>query len=119
MTLQPRLLGRGHQSVLAWLADLVGHALLDAGTDIDPKGLDGLVLLDEMDLYVHPTWQARLAPILQRTFPRMQFVTTARSALVAAQLPAARLIELFVDETGLIRHEDVLTASELRPRAAS
>jgi len=77
-------LSHGYQSTIAWIADLVGHVVLEANNEIEPQDMQGLVLIDEIDLYLHPTWQVVLVNALRQTFPRMQFIATTHSPLVLA-----------------------------------
>jgi hypothetical protein len=94
LKLPPHLLSQGYQSTFAWVADLLGHAFLDAGGEVDPKRLEGIVLLDEIDLHLHPTWQRRLVPILRSIFPLMQFVVTTHSPLVLTGFEADEIVGL-------------------------
>lgn len=48
----------------------------------------GIVLIDEVDLHLHPTWQQRIVPALRRTFPRVQFVLTTHSPQVISTVEA-------------------------------
>lgn len=93
-------LAHGYQSTVAWIADLVGHILLEADLDgtLAPEEFEGLVLIDEIDLYLHPTWQARLIPALRKTFPRLQFVATTHSPVVLATLAPDEVIMLEIDD---------------------
>lgn len=43
-----------------------------------------IVLIDEIDAHLHPTWQQKIVPLLRRTFPNIQFIITAHSPLVVA-----------------------------------
>ncbi|MCK6515030.1 AAA family ATPase [Myxococcota bacterium] len=79
-------LAHGFQSTLAWVADLIGHALLLDDSIEDSTQMTGLVLIDEIDLYVHPTLQVSLIRDLMAAFPRMQFVVTTHSPLVLAAM---------------------------------
>jgi len=49
-------------------------------------------LIDEIDLYLHPTWQAGLIPALRRTFPRVQFVVTTHSPVVLSSLAPEEIV---------------------------
>jgi len=40
----------------------------------------GIVMIDELDLHLHPTWQRRVIHDLKRTFPQIQFVVTTHSS---------------------------------------
>lgn len=82
--------------------------------------MEGLVLIDEIDLYLHPTWQVVLIRALRRTFPRIQFVATTHSPLLLADLSPDEIVELGFDETtgNVVRQETyadprVLTGTEL------
>jgi hypothetical protein len=98
-------LGHGYQSTIAWIADLVGHILLEAkNTELSPEEFEGLVLIDEIDLYLHPKWQARLIPALRKTFPKLQFVATTHSPVVLATLSPEEVVRLSADPvTGNVR----------------
>jgi hypothetical protein len=115
-------LPHGYQSTIAWIADLVGHVVLEADMDLEPKDMRGLVLIDELDLYLHPAWQVVLVRALKKTFPGMQFVVTTHSPLVLAALnpDEDQVVRLEHDETtgDVVRvevHEDprLLTGTEL------
>lgn len=97
-------LAHGYQSTIAWVADLVGHILLEADASVRPQDYEGLVLIDEIDLYLHPSWQARLIPALRKTFPKLQFVATTHSPAVLATLAPHEVIRLQADpDTGDVR----------------
>lgn len=85
-------LSHGYQSTLAWIADLIGHVMLEADDAIEASDIEGLVLIDEIDLYLHPTWQAALVPALRETFPKVQFVTTTHSPVVLSSLAPDEIV---------------------------
>ena len=89
-------LSHGYQSTFAWIADLIGHVLLEAG-DVDTTAMEGLVLIDEIDLYLHPAWQATFVTALRRVFPRMQFIATTHSPVVLAEMAPHEIVRLIVD----------------------
>lgn len=85
-------LSHGYQSTLAWIADLIGHVMWEAKDAIEADDIEGLVLIDEIDLYLHPTWQAGLIPALRRTFPKVQFVATTHSPVVLSSLTPDEIV---------------------------
>lgn len=110
-------LAHGYQSTIAWIADLIGHIVWEAQKaqqhkqQVDVKSFQGLVLIDEIDLYLHPIWQARLIPALRENFPRVQFIVTTHSPVVLATLMPDEIVRLQVEAgTGSVRrvvpHED-------------
>jgi len=92
--LPPSQLSQGYQSTIAWICDLLGHAFLESKAEVDPKEAEGLVLLDEIDLHLHPQWQRRLIPALAATFPKLQFIVTTHSPLVVSGVDAESVIRL-------------------------
>jgi hypothetical protein len=105
-------LSHGYQSTIAWIADLVGQILWEArsGGKLSPREMEGLVLIDELDLYLHPRWQRTLIQTLKETFPRIQFVATTHSplALVGLRPDRDEIVRLVIDEkTGDVRQLDM------------
>jgi hypothetical protein len=77
-------LSDGYKAFIAWVTDLIGHM-----AEVTPIGmglveLPGVVLVDEIDLHLHPQWQRNVVPMLAKAFPKLQFVLTSHSPLVAS-----------------------------------
>lgn len=112
-------LSQGYQTLIAWLADVIGHILLDTRQNLQPEAMEGLVLIDEIDLHLHPTWQVRLIPALKRVFPRLQFIATTHSPMVLPALTSDEIFLLSQDDQGSVvvtpsaRSPALLTGSEL------
>ena len=53
-------LSQGYQATISWVADLVGQMFWDADEEVDLSEMEGLVLIDELDLHLHPLWQVGL-----------------------------------------------------------
>jgi len=60
----------------------------------------GLVLIDEIELHLHPTWQRQVVEKLRTTFPNIQFVATTHSPFVIQSLRPGELINLDPEEFG-------------------
>jgi hypothetical protein len=75
-------LSHGYQGTISWVADLVGQMFWDAKQKVSLDQMEGLVLIDELDLHLHPLWQAGLIRALKRTFPKVQFVATTHSPML-------------------------------------
>jgi hypothetical protein len=95
-------LSHGYQSTLAWIADLLGQFLLDLGGKgiTEPRNLSGLVLIDELDLFLHPDWQTDFIAALSDTFPNLQFIATTHSPLLISKLEPQQVVLLDWDEQG-------------------
>lgn len=54
----------------------------------------GVVLIDELDLHLHPRWQRRIVGDLRRTLPRVQFIATTHSPFLIQAIEPGELIDL-------------------------
>ncbi len=54
----------------------------------------GIVLIDELDVHLHPKWQREVVETLRRVFPRLQFISTTHSPFVVQSLRQDELINL-------------------------
>lgn len=86
-------LSDGFKIVLTMVLDLVSRILvLNGGRDgvtVDALlGTPGIVLIDEVDLHLHPSWQQRIVQDIRRTFPNIQFILTTHSPQVVSSVPA-------------------------------
>ncbi len=96
-------LSDGYLSTAGWIVDLIARWVRqrEAEGDLlvgDILGqMTGLVLVDEVDLHLHPRWQMRVIDDLRRIFPRLTFVVTTHNPLT---LQGARPGEVFVMSRG-------------------
>jgi hypothetical protein len=76
-------LSLGYQTMTAWAVDLAWR-LYQRYPDVDePLHEPAIVLIDELDLHLHPRWQRELRESISVAFPRVQFIATAHSPLLA------------------------------------
>ena len=110
---------RDSQSTIAWVADIIGQMFWENDGPIDLSEMEGLVLVDEIDLHLHPKWQLGLIPTLKRVFPKLQFIVTTHSPMVLPGLSREEIVILGQDDEGnVIAHESpespsLLTGSEI------
>lgn len=95
-------LSDGYRSVGGLVGDLV-RRLTDAFPKAkNPLGEEGVVLIDELDLHLHPAWQATVVEELRSLFPKMQFIVTSHSPFVAQDArPQDKIIVLRRDAGGV------------------
>ncbi len=87
-------LSDGEKCMLALVGDLARRlSLLNSGLD-DPLHGYGIVLIDEIDLHLHPKWQRTVVASLERTFPNCQFIISTHSPQIIGELPADGVILL-------------------------
>ncbi|MCF8970593.1 AAA family ATPase, partial [Pseudomonas carnis] len=60
----------------------------------DPLQGKGVVLIDELDLHLHPGWQRTVVANLEKTFPNCQFIITTHSPQILGELPAEAIMLL-------------------------
>lgn len=77
-------LSDGFRSVIALAGDLIWRLLQAFPNLDDPTKASGVVLIDELDIHLHPSWQREIAGWLQQVFPNLQFFVATHSPLVAS-----------------------------------
>ena len=84
-------LSDGLQSYVGWLGDLLFH--LDAAAPSYAfEEVGGIVMVDEIDLLLHPAWQRDVVPTVSDLFPKIQFIFTTHSPIVAGTLESQNII---------------------------
>jgi hypothetical protein len=89
-----RQLGYGYQTLITWVSDLANRMVERYPDSPDPLAEPAVVVVDEIDLHLHPLWQRKLMDFLTQRFPGTQFVATAHSPLVAQAAAGANLAVL-------------------------
>ncbi len=83
-------LSDGFRSIISMLADLayrMARLNPQLGEDAVTE-TPGIVLIDEVDMHLHPQWQQTVLVDLQRAFPKVQFIVTTHSPQVLSSVPA-------------------------------
>ncbi|MEZ4297597.1 MAG: AAA family ATPase [Polyangiaceae bacterium] len=99
-------LSDGYLTLAAWVVDLVARWWFQAKRwKIEPSGpilpfMTGVVLVDEIDLFLHPDWQRSVVRSLREIFPRMTFVVTTHNPLAILGARAAEIWILRKDDSG-------------------
>ena len=92
-------LSDGYATTLGWIVDMMARWIHEQQRLERPIPADfnlhmtGLVLIDELDLHLHPRWQMRIIDDVRRAFPKMSFVATTHNPLT---LLGAKPGEIFV-----------------------
>jgi len=93
------MLSDGVRNTLALVADLAYRCvrLNPHHRAMAPLETSGIVLIDEIDMHLHPRWQQTILGSLQKAFPRIQFIVTTHSPQVLSTVPreCIRIIEQF------------------------
>lgn len=81
-------LSAGHKSILAMIGDMVIRFYQTQPDVIEPAELQGIVMIDELDVHLHPKWQRQLPSLLSETFPKVQFIASTHSVIPFLGAPA-------------------------------
>lgn len=87
-------LSEGYQNVLAWVGDLMYRITETFVDHKDPLKARGLLLIDEIDLHLHPKWQRHLHAFLTTKLPNFQIIATTHSPITAQQADEDELYAL-------------------------
>jgi|GEM_PF-77540 len=89
-------LSDGYRNILAMVADIaVRCAMLNPSLrENAARDTPGVVLIDEIDLHLHPRWQRRIVTDLIKAFPRIQFIVTTHSPFIIQSLLPEHGIQL-------------------------
>lgn len=93
-TLDLKRLSGGYRAVLALVMDLARRMAQGNPHLEDPLRSEAVVLIDEVDLHLHPGWQQRILPDLTRTFPNAQFIVTTHSPHVLTTVKPDQVVTL-------------------------
>ncbi len=84
----------GYKSLIAWVVDFASRMYHYHSTKANPFSEPAVVLIDEIDLHLHPKWQRKVLGFLSKKFPNTQFIATAHSPLIVQAAANANLVLL-------------------------
>jgi len=90
------ILSEGFRNTLAIVAD-IAYRCARLNSHLEENILtetEGIVLIDDLDLHLHPNWQRRIVSDLKRTFPKIQFIVSTHSPFIVQSLKKEELINL-------------------------
>ncbi len=94
-------LSDGEKCLLALVGDIARRlAIANPGLD-QPLHGSGVVMIDEIDLHLHPSWQRNVLPRLEGTFPNIQLIATTHSPQVLSSVKSDRVFLLHTSGEGL------------------
>src|SRR4028119_2278719 len=93
-------LSDGYRAYIGWFSDLLYNLSSTAPEGTSLSDIQGVVLVDEIDLHLHPEWQRDVIPKVARTLPNLQFIFTTHSPIVAGTLSSLNIFVLDMDGQG-------------------
>jgi predicted ATP-binding protein involved in virulence len=97
-------LSQGEKSLLALVLD-IGRRLVLLNPSLDnPLDGEGVVLIDEIDLHLHPAWQKKIILGLKKAFKNCQFIVSTHSPQIIGEVEPRQIIILYLDSNNLINY---------------
>ncbi len=87
-------LSDGYRAFLGWVGDLLYHACITCSSEKKLVDNRGIVLVDEIDLHLHPKWQMTILPVIAKALPNIQFILTSHSPLLVGSLEWMNIIAM-------------------------
>lgn len=104
-----RLLSAGFRSMVGMVLD-IAYRMAILNPDLKEKIVTetpGVILIDEIDLHLHPKWQWRIIPALKKTFPKLQIIASTHSPIVIASCYEEKLFTIDLKDPYLDKAEEV------------
>ncbi|MGV7091245.1 AAA family ATPase [Siccibacter turicensis] len=93
-------LSQGEKSLLALVLDIARRLIILNPNLSNPLNGQGIILIDEFDLHLHPEWQRSAIKKLTTVFPNCQFIITTHSPQIISEVKSNQIIILEKDHLG-------------------
>ncbi|HEX7242929.1 MAG TPA: AAA family ATPase [Longimicrobiaceae bacterium] len=100
-------LSLGYRTLMAWVVDLAYRQFERYPDSPNPLAEPAIVLVDEIDLHLHPKWQRSIMSYLTERFPNTQFIVTAHSPLIVQAATDANIVLLRREGDHVVIDNDV------------
>ena len=87
-------LSDGYRAYLGWIGDLLYHVCMTCPPGKKLVENRGIVMVDEIDLHLHPKWQMDVLPTLAKALPNLQFIVTSHSPLIVGSLEWMNIVTM-------------------------
>ena len=96
-------LSDGTQGTLSWIEYMAVYIAYRYRFERNWESRPSMLLIDEIENHLHPTWQRRVLPALREHFPQLQIFATTHSPFLVAGLDAGQVHRLYRDENLTVR----------------
>ena len=93
-TMLVNYLSAGYQSLLWMLMEISFRIALLNPEMSDYSQAEGIVLIDEIDMHLHPRWQWKILEALHSSFPKVQFIAATHSPIIISSFKDAKLLSI-------------------------
>ena len=94
-------LSDGEKNMIAMVGDIARRLSMANPKLENPLNGDGIVMIDEIDLHLHPKWQRLIVPRLVEVFPNCQFIVTTHSPQILSHVKAEHIFLLKQEENNI------------------
>lgn len=110
------LLPDGLRSIISWLGDLIMRMdALKWKDDLPIFEREFILFLDEIEVHLHPSWQRKILPVVQKLFKNAQIFITTHSPFIVNSVDGAYIYELKLDTDGHCKSEKPTISSTSMP----
>jgi predicted ATP-binding protein involved in virulence len=100
-------MGYGYQTSISWVIDLIKNLIETYPESTNPLAEPAIVLIDEIDMHLHPSWQKNIVKEIDSLFPNIQFIVTTHSPLILQAIGSdLNLIKLRSNEKSVVIEQD-------------
>lgn len=92
-------LSDGEKCFIAMIGDLARRMAIANPASLDPLKCSGIVLIDEIELHLHPEWQREIVPSLRNAFPNIQFIITTHSPQILGEIKDMDIFKLIMENS--------------------
>lgn len=100
-------LSSGFKSCITLLLSIIKEIEYRFPDDCVAEDFEGIVLIDELELHLHPEWQGKIVSVLKLTFPNIQFIITTHSPHIVQNSEPDQIKALAADNNGLTYIRDL------------
>ena len=91
------MLAQGYKEIIGWIGYFIQRMVEAYPYSADFRKKPAIVFVDEIDAFCHPRWQRKILNVLQKTFPKVQFIVTSHSPLIALDRDINEIKELYIE----------------------
>ena len=99
-------LSDGEKCYITLVGDIARHLAMANENADDPLKCEGVIMIDEVDLHLHPSWQITVLEKFRRVFPHCQFFLTTHSPHVVSSVNSAKGDKMVVFDNGIMSVPD-------------
>jgi predicted ATP-binding protein involved in virulence len=110
------LLPDGLRSIISWIGDLLMRMdALKWENDLPVFEREFILFLDEIEVHLHPSWQRKVLPVVQKLFKNAQIFITTHSPFIVNSIDGAYIYELKLDAEGKCTADKPTISSTSKP----